>query len=286
MRSTTTNAADYKTAASNPNGKVLVAAGPDQRQFTINGGKGILSDLQIRRALAMGTNRLAIAKSDLTGLPVGGNIVTLDNHIFVNTQEGYQNNSGEIGTYDPDKAKQVLEDDGWTEGANGIREKDGKQLVVRFTIPSGIASSKNEAELMQAMMQDIGIKLKIVTVPSNDFFTKYILKGDYDVTPFSWIGVPFPASGSKGIYEKDGGNNFTGVSNPACIDKGFDDALAALDPDEYRADLNAADKCIWEEVHSLMLYQRPQMNGVTNGLANLGSFGFATVDYTKIGYLK
>ena len=35
-----------------------------------------------------------------------------------------------------------------------------------------------------------------------------------------------------------------------------------------------------------MLYQRPQMNGVKNGIANLGSFGFASVDYTKIGYLK
>jgi peptide/nickel transport system substrate-binding protein len=283
--SITTDAADYKTAASNPDGKVLVAAGPDQRQFTFHGGGGILKDLQIRRAIAMGTNREAIAKSDLTGLPVGGNIVTLDNHIFVNTQEGYQDNTGDLGKYNPDGAKQTLDADGWKLGSNGVRSKNGQDLVVRFTIPSGIASSKNEAELLQAMMHDIGVKLKIVTVPSNDFFTKYILKGDYDITPFSWIGVPFPASGSAGIYEKGGGNNFTGVDDPA-IDQGFKAALKELDPTQYRVDLNEADKAIWAEVHSLMLYQRPQMNGVTNGLANLGSFGFATVDYTKIGYLK
>jgi len=285
--SITPNAADYKTAASNPNGKVLVAAGPDQRQFTLHGGgTGILSDLQVRKAIAEGTNRLAITKSDLTGLPVG-TPVTLDNHIFVNTQTGYQDNSGEIGKYNPDGAKAILDADGWKVGSNGFRSKNGKELDVRFTIPSGVASSKNEAGLMQAMMQAIGVKLNIVTVPSNDFFTKYIIPGNYDITPFSWIGVPFPASGQASTYESppNGGNNFTGLSNKQ-IDTDFANALKELDPVKYRADLNDADKLIWGEVHSLMLYQRPQMNGVKNGLANIGSFGFATVDYTKIGYLK
>jgi hypothetical protein len=28
------------------------------------------------------------------------------------------------------------------------------------------------------------------------------------------------------------------------------------------------------------------MCGVSNGLANLGSFGFASIDYTKIGWMK
>ena len=39
-------------------------------------------------------------------------------------------------------------------------------------------------------------------------------------------------------------------------------------------------------MHTFTLFQRPQMCGVKNGLANLGSFGFATIDYTKIGYMK
>jgi peptide/nickel transport system substrate-binding protein len=279
----TPNAQEYKLAAQNKNGKVLVAAGPDQRQFTLHNA-GVLADVQVRRAIAKGTNRAAIAKSDLTGLPVG-NPVTLDNHIFVNTQTGYVDNTGDIGKYDPEGAKTILDQAGWKAGSNGFRQKAGKTLTVRFTIPAGVASSKNESELMQAMMQQIGVQLKIVTVPSNDFFTKYIIPGNFDITPFSWIGVPFPASGSASIYQNKGGQNFTAMSDPA-IDAGFKNALAELDPQKYRDDLNSADKAIWAEVHSLMLYQRPQMNGVKNGLANVGSFGFATTDYTKIGYLK
>jgi peptide/nickel transport system substrate-binding protein len=283
----TPNAAEYKLASGNSNGKVLVAAGPDQRQFTLHNG-GILADVNVRKAIAMGTNRAAIAKADLTGLPVG-TPATLDNHIFVNTQAGYQNNAGDVGKYDPEGAKKVLDDAGWKAGGDGIRSKNGQQLKVRFTIPAGVASSKNESELMQSMMQAIGVKLVITTVPSNDFFDKYVIPGNFDITPFSWIGTAFPGSGSKSIYEckkgSAGGQNFTAMCDPV-IDQDFKDALASLDINTYRAKLNDADTHAWAEVHSLMLYQRPQLNGVKNGIANLGSFGFATIDYTKIGYLK
>jgi peptide/nickel transport system substrate-binding protein len=283
----TPNAAEYKLASGNPNGKVLVAAGPDQRHFTFHNG-GILSDVQVRKAIAMGTNRAAITKADLTGLPVG-TPQTLDNHIFVNTQAGYQNNSGDVGKYDPNAANQLLDSLGWKKGADGIRAKGGQQLKVRFTIPAGVASSKNEGELMQAMMQAIGVKLVITTVPSNDFFDKYVIPGNFDITPFSWIGTPFPGGGSRDIYickkGSAGQSNFTATCDPQ-IDQDFADALGSLDINTYRSKLNDADVHIWNEVHSLMLYQRPQMNGVKNGIANLGSFGFATIDYSKIGYLK
>jgi len=285
--SITPNAAEYKLASGNANGKVHVAAGPDQRQFTLHNG-GVLADVNVRKAIAQGTNRAAIAKADLTGLPVG-TPKTLDNHIFVNTQEGYQNNSGDVGKYDPAAANKILDDAGWAKGADGIRAKNGQQLKVRFTIPAGVASSKNEAELMQAMMQAIGVKLVITTVPSNDFFDKYIIPGNFDITPFSWIGTIFPGGGSKAIYECKkgslGGSNFTAMCDPA-IDQDFKDALSSLDTNTYRSKLNDADVHAWNEVHSLMLYQRPQMNGVKNGIANLGSFGFVSVDVTKIGYLK
>ena len=283
----TPDAQDYKLAASNPNGKVLLATGPDQRQFTFHNG-GVLADVNVRRAIAMGTNRAAIAKSALTGLPVG-TPATLDNHIFVSGQTGYQNNSGDIGKYDPAKANKTLDDAGWAKGANGYRSKNGKELDVRFTIPAGVASSKQAGELMQAMMQAIGVKLIITTVPSNPFFDKYIIPGNFDITIFSWIGTPFPGGGNRDIYickkGSAGQSNFTAMCDPT-IDADFTDALKSFDHNVYVQKLNDADTHIWNEVHSLMLFQRPQLNGVKNGIANLGSFGLASVDYTKIGYVK
>ena len=42
------------------------------------------------------------------------------------------------------------------------------------------------------MLGQIGVTVKINTVPSPDFFEKYIRPGQFDFTVFSWIGTPYP----------------------------------------------------------------------------------------------
>jgi peptide/nickel transport system substrate-binding protein len=276
---------DYKQIKAATGGHVTLAAGPDYRQFTFNGTHGFMTDEKVRQAIAQGTDRTALIKSDLTGIPWPA--VPLDNHFFMNTQTGYQNNLGSLGDYSTSTAKSDLEADGFKMSGQ-YYAKGGKTLEIGFTIPAGIASSKNEGELFQAMMTAIGVKVDIKTVPSNDFFDKYIIPGNFDVSPFSWLGTPFPVSSSKAIYaspKAGGGQNFTGLSNPAA-DKLINEAIGSTDPAKTVTLANQADKLLATEVHTLTLFQRPQMCGVANGLANIGSFGFATPDYTKIGYMK
>ena len=44
---------------------------------------------------------------------------------------------------------------------------------------------------------------------------------------------------------------------------------------------------IWDEVHSLTLYQRPEIIAAKSNLANFGAFGFATPPrYEDIGFTK
>lgn len=276
---------DYKQIKSASGGHVTLAAGPDYRQFTLNGTHGFMTDQKVRQAIAIGTDRKAIIGSDLKGIPWPA--IPLNNHFFMNSQAGYQDNMGDLGTYDPNKAKQLLESDGF-KLSNNVMTKGGKSITLSFVIPSGIQSSKNEGELFQAMMQAIGIKVNIRTVNSNDFFDKYIFKGTFDVSPFSWLGTPFPISSSVAIYKSPkagGGQNFSGLSNPH-IDSLLSQAVSSTDPQQAVSLTQQADKLLYQEVHTLTLFQRPQMCGVKNGLANLGSFGFASIDYTKIGYTK
>ena len=49
---------------------------------------------------------------------------------------------------------------------------------------------------------------------------------------------------------------------------------------------NQIDGLIWQEVHSLTLYQRPEIWAVRQGLANFGAFGFADVTFKNIGWRK
>ncbi|HEY2273616.1 MAG TPA: ABC transporter family substrate-binding protein [Jatrophihabitantaceae bacterium] len=277
--------ADYKQIKQASNGHVTLAAGPDYRQFTFNGTHGFMKDEKVRQAIMLGTSRDALIKSDLNGIPWP--TIPLDNHFFMNSQAGYQDNTGDLGTYDLNKAKSMLTADGFTMNGDYF-SKGGKTLEIGFTIPAGIQSSKNEGELFQAMMKQAGVKVDIKTVPSNDFFDKYIIPGNFDVSPFSWLGTPFPISSSLSIYaspKAGGGQNFTGVSNPQ-VDTLLKQAISSTDPQQAVSLTNQADKLLYQQVHTLTLFQRPQMCGVKNGLANLGSFGFATIDYTKIGYTK
>jgi peptide/nickel transport system substrate-binding protein len=284
-----TDPSAYKRAAATKGGVVRVAGGPDFRHFTINGTSPDLKDVQVRQALAMSINRSAIAKADLTGLPWPAR--TMDNHLLVNTQKGYKSNSGAVGTFNPAKAKQMLDTAGWKQNG-AYRQKGGKTLELRFVIPTGIQTSRQEGELTQAMLKDVGIKLDIRAVPSDDFFDKYVIPGNYDITPFAWLGTPFPISSSQSIYAnpiKDSKGELQFQQNFARVgDKKIDDLMnqaeQTLDPNQAFNFANQADAMIWNEVHSIVMYQRPQMTAVKTTLANVGSYGFAQPDYTKIGF--
>jgi peptide/nickel transport system substrate-binding protein len=281
----------FKRAKTAQGGAIREAAGPDFRHFTINATSTNLSDVNVRRAVAMAIDRQAIARADLTGLNWPAR--TLDNHFFVNTQAGYANNSGDVGKFNPDKAKQLLDGAGWKQ-SGAFRQKDGKTLSLRFVIPTGTAISKQEGELAQAMLKDVGVKLEIDAVPSNDFFDKYIIPGNFDIVPFSWIGTPYPISSGQSIYiniKKDAKGqiqtqqNFARVGS-AQIDDLISKAEETLDVNAAHDLLNQADKLVWDEVHSLTLFQRPQITAVKATVANVGSFGFKSPVAADFGYVK
>lgn len=285
------SAPDYARARNARGAVIRQAAGPDFRHLTFNGQSPALRDVRVRRALVLGIDRDAITRSDLQGL--GWKSVPLNNHFFMSTQDGYHDNSGELGRYDPAKAEHLLDAAGWHR-ASPSRYKGGKELGVRFVIPSGLQLSKSEGELVQAMLRKIGVKVTIQSVPSDDFFSKYIIPGNFDIAPFSYIGTPFPVSSSYGTYAaatkgNDGrlrwNANF-GRSGSAEIDAALRRAASQLNPVRARADANEADKMIWREVNVLPLYQRPQNWGVRSSLANIGAPGFQTLKYADIGFRR
>ena len=174
----------------------------------------------------MATDRATIAKSDLKGL--GWKPSTMDNHLLITNQKGYQDNSGKLGTYDPKAAGKLLDEAGWKLSGK-TRKKGGKELSLRFIIPANTPAATNEGSMLTQMYQQVGVKLQVQTVPFNDFFDKYITPGDFDITPYTLLGTPFPASGSTNVYSAKGGNNDANVGS-----KKLDDLL-------YAASANAAD---------------------------------------------
>ncbi|HVW33003.1 MAG TPA: ABC transporter family substrate-binding protein [Acidimicrobiia bacterium] len=267
------------------------AASPDFRSITINGTGDILRDVNVRRALGMAIDRAAVAKA-LIG-PLGADARPLQNHLLMFNQPGYRDNAGVLSSPDPAGARKRLDDAGWKLDGD-VRKKGGKPLALRFVIPTGITSSNQIAELVRAMLGAVGVRVDVLPVPTQDFFKVYILPGNFELTVFSFLGKPFPISSNRASYvspkpgtdgELDIHQNFARIGPPE-IDALFDRATSEFDEQKALDLANQIDAALWDEVHSLPLYQRPQMIATSSKLANFGAFGFASPVYEDIGFTK
>lgn len=255
------------------------------RQFTLNTKAGPLADLKVRQAVQLGIDRNAITTALIGKL--GGKPTALQNHFFMKNQAPYAATCGEYCTYNPTKAKALLTSDGWTMKGSYF-QKNGKTLSLSITIPSDTPNSKAEAEISQSTLAKAGIKLTLTTVPTNDFFPKYITPGKFDITTFTWIGTPFPIGGALSIFKydpKNPGQNY-GQGGNTEINTLLSNAYTSATTAQENTLANTASKTMWANAAWLPLYQKPQTVAVTSTLFNIGANGFADIHYDNIGFKK
>ncbi|MEU6714449.1 ABC transporter family substrate-binding protein [Nonomuraea sp. NPDC046802] len=274
------NPADLKRVKEVPGAAIRKALSPNWRHITVNNQSEFLKDKSVRHAIAYAINRDVITQSDLKDMEWP--LQTLGNHVFMNNHKGYVDNSGDLGKYNLEKAKQLLDAAGWKQEGE-YRKKDGKEFALDFVIPASVTTAKTEGELTLAMLKEAGIKITIRPVPDDKFFNDFIIKGDFDLVPFSWIGTPLPLGSMPQIYKTGSESNFPKASDPA-VDAAIQAAVDETDPAKAIQLANEADKLIWDMVHTIPLYQRPDIRAVKSTLANYGARGYKYYDWTAIGF--
>ncbi|MEO3884424.1 ABC transporter family substrate-binding protein [Nonomuraea sp. B5E05] len=274
--------ADLKRAKEVPDVDIRKALSPNWRHITVNNQSDFLKEKSVRQAVQYAINRDVITQSDLKDMDWP--LQTLGNHVFMNNHKSYVDNSGDLGKYNLEKAKQLLDAAGWKQEAEGqLRKKDGKEMKLTFVVPAGVPYAKTEGELTQAMLKEAGVGLTIRPVPDDKFFTDFIIKGDFDLVPFSWIGTPLPIGSLAQIYRTGSESNFPKSDDPA-VDKAIDAAVSATDETQAAQLANEADKLIWDMVHTIPLYQRPDIQATKKTLANYGAEGYKYNNWTEIGF--
>jgi peptide/nickel transport system substrate-binding protein len=165
-----------------------------------------------------------------------------------------------------------------------VREKDGKQLVVRDVLYDSPAA-RQIALVAQQNLAQIGVKLVLDVKAGTGFFNQYVSVGDFDLVQFGWVGNAFPLSALPQIYTSDGEGNFGKIGNET-IDAKIDQTLSELNESKARDLANQVDTMIWQEGFNLPLFQSPGDIAVRKDLANFGAPGLADVDYTAIGFTR
>jgi peptide/nickel transport system substrate-binding protein len=262
------------------------SGGPDWRHITMNTQAPALKDQVVRQAIYQAINRQQIADVDLKNLGTWKPTV-LNNRFFVNNQTGYQDNVGDMA-YNPDAANKALDAAGWVKGSDGIRAKNGVKLDLKWIESQGVKVTSNEAQMVKADLQKIGVNINETTVAGDDYFDKYINVGQFDITAFAYSGNPFPVSSGapqiQSVTDPKNIHNNPRLDNAPDVDTAVQKALTDTDPAQAIADANAADKAATKQASLIPLYQRPQIWSTKATLANFGSFGFQDYDWTKVGF--
>ena len=256
---------------------------PSNYLVTLNAKTPTLEDVKVREAVFTGINRETLAQVRFNGMDYTENLP--GSFALFQNQKGYQDNFGGLVTYDQDKAKQLLDEAGWAESGDGIREKDGKKLTLRYVTFGDSQLTKSTAAAMQKMLKDIGVDLQVAERPSSDF-SKVIAEREFDVLTSGFTSYdPYGVAYFKQVYASDSELNKSGTGTPE-MDKKIAELQQLPTQEEQIKRANELEKEALQQYGIMPYVNGPQLYATKNGLANYGSYAFALVPKENIGWAK
>ncbi|WP_282827323.1 ABC transporter substrate-binding protein [Gulosibacter sediminis] len=146
-----------------------------------------LEDVNVRQAIRQGIDIQALLDNVLDGQGVKATSFVPASYATWMLPE----DNDAIMDFDPEAARAQLEEAGWTEGANGIREKDGETLTLTLQIDGSDSTEQALSEYLQPWMADIGIDLQVEATDS-DTMSANVQAGNYDMYFSGWSLGPDP----------------------------------------------------------------------------------------------
>jgi peptide/nickel transport system substrate-binding protein len=149
-------------------------------------GNPLLRDARIRQAVAWAIDKKAIVQQQMFGKAVVGTSV-----ISPAARDWHWNPpADQLVTYNPDKAKEILDAAGYTDrDGDGIREDAaGKKLDFRLAAMSAYNNDIGAAKMISQWLKDVGIKTRLEVVDEGAFGDRVLDNADMDMYIWSWGG--------------------------------------------------------------------------------------------------
>lgn len=222
-------------------------------------------DKAVRQAITHAIDREAIVANVMNGL---GEVA----HVPESPLSWAYNPDVPKFEYDVEKAKQMLADAGWTPGADGILEKDGKKFSFEVKTNQGNKVREDIVVILQQQLKEVGIEVK----PQIVEFSSLIADIDPGVWNFEaivlgWsLGTDPDPSGIFHTKEIEAGLNFTGYSNPE-LDVLMDAQLQELDREKRKQMIGEVQVGLAEDQAYTFLYYPEEFRALP---ANLEGYEF------------
>lgn len=216
----------------------------------------ILSDKRVRKALMYGLNRQAIVDDILLGYG------TVMNANIPPVSWAYAEGELEPYEYNPEKAKQLLEEAGWVEGPDGIRVKDGQRLSFTLVTDSGSKQYESIIMLVQEDWEKIGVEMKPEFLEWSVLCSQYLDVAKFEAYMLDWsLGLDpdfyifFHTESGVDAEGNLRGFNDVEFSNPE-LDELLERGRKEMDQEERRKIYVEAQKIVNDELPYVFLFTR------------------------------
>jgi peptide/nickel transport system substrate-binding protein len=233
----------------------------------------ILQDIKVRRALAYGFNRQALADTLFNGRsPV------LDSWLLPEQRGDVPADQLTLYPFDPETASELLDAAGYPMRDSGVRvSKQGVTLTLELITTTGSPLRQEIADRFKSDMQTIGVEINVRTLPPEEIFAPSgpLFLRQFELALFAWIATPDPAglqlwSCSAVPSDINGwiGNNFAGWCTRDA-DFAVKKAATSLDIAVQREQYLAQQTLFTSELPSMPLFQRLGVVITTNNMTGV-----------------
>ena len=154
-------------------------------------------------------------------------------------------------TFSLEDANRILEEAGYSRGADGVRVKDGVRLEFRLQFPSDSSNYPRAADMIANWLREIGIRATPSAVDPDSLVVAVNPNADYDLVIWGWGSDPDPdfmLSVMTSEQYVEGGWSDSGYSNPV-----YDELFAQQ---QQTLDDAARQKIVWE-MQEMVFNDRP-----------------------------
>ncbi len=255
----------YKEAKTLANRNVYTAPQAFIESITLNLARPCFQDKAARQALYLAMDKKSIIDEIYYGLP------RPSDSFFPHEAWAY-NPTLPVQEYNPDKAKQILDQAGWKPGAGGVREKNGVRLEFTNSTTAGNHVREQAQQLLQQNWQDIGAAMTIKNMPAAVIWGDYFAMSKYDsvMVGEDFLIGPDPDVtyyfDSKNVPAKGGaGDNTMQYANPE-VDKLLQEGAATTDQAKRKDIYMQIQKIIRDDLPILPIFQYALIEGTKKGL--------------------
>jgi len=237
--------------------------------YPLNVEKGPTDDLRVRQAILHAVDQKKLNEGVLRGA------YTAAFNVLTPSTPGYVAANDTLYAYDPEKAKSLLEEAGWTAGPDGARSKGGQPLTLDILIQTANGFDLPTQFVVNAL-KEVGFASTTKSQPFTTAAASYN-QGVQNLSAIFYYDVdPYLLNNLVTTQNIKAGFNWAHYSNPA-IDKAIPKANTVVDTDQRTAAYEKITTTLMEDAIFLPLWN---VSGVYSSTAGLENVHFGPTGYS------